>query len=587
MDTKKPKFKTVGGDMSMDISGHINLGLSLFVTTIVLHVINFIYLFKPNTEYLAWIFSVILNLLFPITWIIDVMKYPFGTYKMYMLGCIGVGIILECTALIMTVITNSIIQKRKEEHEDKIRSINHSDPTIQVPNKTVYDKIVNTVSGTIAEIVTMKYWIGSYFGSYGIESKQTDSTGYHVADQIKKNTEINKKLYTTTAVLIIGAITNYFTDQVATEFKKGLPHRSELGNNLYWWLSIIPHKITEFERMWQNAMEYFPVDAFSRFFLLFCGGFSFFLFSFFLRIFPKYTEVDSGKYSKEDTEFLKENDIKGLIFSTHFDIVNFPDIYNQSGGPVNFQGLIAFFFGLLMFLIVPFLATIFNIRSIASFVLLENPSILMIILYIGWLLLFIIPMIAVPPVADGVVTKTGSNLLIAIIGFLFALLGTPVLFMVFEIFSRMGGQPLSRYLKKGWVTPFDEDLLKSVMNNIPFGNGRAIIDPYNWIFMFITFTFFGLWFGIIKYGIQYDWLAEGGNGRTIKFIIIFLISMIVGWLFAFSPYFNVITILINCAIVPVKTVLFFLAPITILALSITQLALADQSSKVIGKVTDG
>jgi UDP-N-acetylmuramyl pentapeptide phosphotransferase/UDP-N-acetylglucosamine-1-phosphate transferase len=103
----------------------------------------------------------------------------------------------------------------------------------------------------------------------------------------------------------------------------------------------------------------------------------------------------------------------------------------------------------------------------------------------------------------------------------------------------------------------------------------------------IAFLFLGLWFGIMGAGIDQNWLADGGNGKIIKFIMIFIISMIIGWAFAFSSYFNILSMFLNMAIVPTKMVLFFLAPITILALSITQIALADKSHKVLGKVADG
>jgi hypothetical protein len=146
---------------------------------------------------------------------------------------------------------------------------------------------------------------------------------------------------------------------------------------------------------------------------------------------------------------------------------------------------------------------------------------------------------------------------------------------------------LSRYLKHGWYNLNDDNLFTSIIINLPFTNGRAFSDPYNWILLFIIITFFGLWFGILDSGIKDKWLDNGGNGKIIKFMMIFLISMIIGWIFAFSPYFNVISMLINIAMVPVKTVLFVLAPITILALSITQLALADKANKVLGTLSDG
>jgi len=566
----------------IDTYGHINLGLGLFVMMVALYVIDFVYLFKSKTEYLAWIFAFILNIVFPISWVMDVMKYPTNKYKYYLTGCLLVGIIIEFVALLITLITNSIIQKRITDFEIKRRLDKSTDPTASVSKDTTYDKIVNTISGIIAEIVTVNHWLSSYFKSSSNNSndhKKPDSS-YKVPDIILSTNEINKKLYTTTAVLIIASVSNYFVNQVNDEIEKGLPPKSILGNNIQWWLSLIPQKIEEGEILWQKVITGIPLDPFTRFFFLFCGGFSAFFFSF-IRIFPNFQEITDP--------YLKDQELKGYVLSTYFDIPTFPDIYNESAGPVNFQVLVSFFFGILMFLIFPFLATIFNMRSVASFILLENPSIWTIILYVGWLLLFIITFTSgiSNPVLPGVTNTETNNLLMVIIGFLFALLGTPVFFIVIEFLARFGGQPLSRYLKRGWYNPTDENLLSSIVNNLPFTSGRTFSDPYNWIILFIAFTFLGLWFGIMGSGIKDRWLDNGGNGKIIKFIIIFLISMITGWLLAFSPYFNVISMLINIAMVPVKTVLFFLAPITILALSVTQLALADKANKTLGKTSDG
>jgi len=566
----------------IDFYGHINLSLTLFVTMVALYVVDFVYLFKSKTEYLAWVFAFIMNVVFPISWAMDVMKYPTSAYKYYLTGCLFIGIFFEFMALLFTLITNSIIQKRILEFETKRRSDKSEDSNSSRSNDTTYDKIVNTISGIIAEIITVNHWLGSYFNSNSNNSdnnKKSDSS-YKVPDIILSTNEINKKLYTTTAVLIIGTVSNYFVNQVNDEIEKGLPPKSTLGNNVQWWLSLIPQKIEDGEMIWQNVINSIPIDPFTRFFLLFCGGFSAF-FLYFIRFFPNYKEITDP--------YLKNEGLKGYKFTTYFDIPTFPDIYNQSAGPVNFQVLVSFFFGLLMFIIFPFLATIFNMRSVASFVLLENPSILTIILYVGWLLLFIITFVSgiSNPVRPGVTNTGTNNLLMIIVGFLFALLGTPALFMVFEFLMRFFGQPLSRYLKRGWYNSTDENIVTSFVNNAPFTSGRTFSDPYNWIIMFIAFTFFGLWFGIMGYGIKDNWLNNGGNGKMIKFIMISLISMIIGWILAFSTYFNVISMLINIAIVPIKTVLFVLAPVTIVALSITQFALAEKANKVLGKTSDG
>jgi len=591
MDPKKPSYTNLGKVTNADLKntkeidtyGHLDLQLFVYLTGIMLYVVSFIFLFQKNTEYLAWIFSFMINILFPFTWFWDVMKYPINSYTGYLLGCISIGIIFEFTALLMTIITNSIIQERIEKYEkDKNVNKNGDLEDDNPPNNTIYEKIVNNISGTIAEIVSFNYRLSSYFNS---SSKNTSNnnknqTSYHVADEIQKNNKINKILYTTTAVLIIGSIANYFVDQVDYEIDKGLPSRSTLGSNIHWWLNLIPKKLEQLGGFWQKIVNMIPIDPFIKFIFLFCVGFCFFMFSFFVRIFPNYQEINDP--------YLNSEGVKGYVLSTKFDVVNFPDIYNDDIGEVNFQLLVSFFFGLMIFIIIPFIAMIFNLKSVVSFVLLENPSSTSIFAYLAWISLFIIPFLSgiSSPGGTGRNNPTTNKLLMVIIGFLFAVLGTPVWFMIFEFFSRLINRPLLRYLKQGWENVSNEGIIGSILRNLPFSGEK----PYSYSFvmlLFIIFPFLGLWFGIMGAGIEQNWLEDGGNGKIIKFIIIFIISMIIGWSFAFSSYFNIITMFLDMAIVPVKMVLFVLAPITILALSITQIVLADKSQKVIGKMADG
>ena len=124
MDPKKPSYTTLGkvtntalkNTKVIDTYGHIDLQLFIYLIGIVLYVISFIFLFQQKTEYLAWIFSFMINIIFPLIWVGDVMEYPFNSYKGYLLGCISIAIIFEFTALLMTIITNSIIQERIETY---------------------------------------------------------------------------------------------------------------------------------------------------------------------------------------------------------------------------------------------------------------------------------------------------------------------------------------------------------------------------------------------------------------------------------------------------------------------------------------
>jgi hypothetical protein len=84
-----------------------------------------------------------------------------------------------------------------------------------------------------------------------------------------------------------------------------------------------------------------------------------------------------------------------------------------------------------------------------------------------------------------------------------------------------------------------------------------------------------------------NWMKDYGNGKQVKFFTIVIMSLMVGWFLGLSWHFKMFSFVGKIAFVPIHYVLTIFAPITILALGITQVALADASAKVPIKVSDG
>jgi hypothetical protein len=55
------------------ISDYLQTGA--FFTITILLIINFVFLFKKNTYYISWIIGFVLFVLYPFTWVGDVLKY--------------------------------------------------------------------------------------------------------------------------------------------------------------------------------------------------------------------------------------------------------------------------------------------------------------------------------------------------------------------------------------------------------------------------------------------------------------------------------------------------------------------------------
>ena len=85
------------------------------------------------------------------------------------------------------------------------------------------------------------------------------------------------------------------------------------------------------------------------------------------------------------------------------------------------------------------------------------------------------------------------------------------------------------------------------------------------------------------------WLSNDGNNKFVKLFVIIIMSLMVGWFFALHMKFNMFYFLYDCVMQPSRAILFTLAPLTVVALAITQIIIADLTSKNIGNTikTDG
>jgi hypothetical protein len=615
----------------LETNAHLDIGTVSFLSWIGLYIVCFVYLFQSNTEYLAWIFSLIVNVLFPITWMMDVMEYPISNYKIYMLGCVIVGFIIELVALIITLITNSKVQSNiKKNQNDKDR-----ENTDSGENKTIYDEFNNFFSGLLAEIISFPYWFTSYWRGNKNTSTKFAKTDFYVNSRIGFFNEIIKKLFTTTAVLSIAVVANYFLDEVNIEHdRKENPH-SEMGSNIHWWISLVPVKVEQFDVFWQKIIAAIGMDPFFKFFCLFCIGFCSFFFGIFIRLIPtfstfgvKYVEtqtirdefcrnntdinepkcqengtqymptlfntvdlsgninqkfakdIDDNKEEAVQAKFLENNGLQGYILHLKYDVVNMPKIYNNDWGPINLPGLVGFFMSMAVIIIWCFLYYIFSIRlkfSIVDLILFNGKSESYILgsysFYLGIIGLFLITFLGCfytlnNNVFDSNNGHSTDSVVMFLLSFFFALVGTPVVALCYEFIARL-------------IKIFSPDM--PIISELLLDNNN-----YKYVFYaFMALSFLSLLFGTYGAGIDKkngNWLYNQGANKSIRAFVATIISIIFGWFTAFSSYFKMFTFLLNVISFPIRNIVFALGPITILALSITQLALAEKVKKIPGKV---
>ena len=538
---------------------HLDISTGSFLTGLALTVICIVYLFKPESEYLCWIFGLILLVVLPLTWLGNFIISMDSKYKWYITFCLFFGIILNFTAILMVIIYTTKLNDRIKEY-----------------NAT---QIVQPGKAPLK---------------------------YHINPDILSNYAKIKILFTTNLVLCITIIMNFFV-YIGEQYVDPTKIKPIMANNMYWWYKKIQNTFIWFDQLITSFISFIPIHGFLKMFFLFCGGFLFFFFSFFVRL--KTTWQDPEINTEERQNLINEfgYGLKGIFPVNNFDIVDFPNILVETAGPVDFAALSSFFLSVIITLIIWFTYLLFKnvlFKNVSSLDNLKNlkdklkdklkttipldklPSLpnglgmfflLIITFTINFLFLYL------PNAYDTSSDNANSKRYILFcLCFIFSLVGTPVVFMVFELLGRIIGVSLAGDLK-AYFFP------NSTTNKC---EGRSIIDcSYRVVYSIILLiaTFLGLLFGIYLNG-KGSWMDNNGNNSRIKIFVITILSILVGWFFALHLKFNMFSFLYEAILQPARAILFILAPITVLGLSITQVVIASKSANLTGpsiRKTDG
>jgi len=526
---------------NIDAFIHLDIFTGSFFTGIALTIICIVYLFEKNknTEYLSWIFGMALIILLPVTWIGDFWYSSNSNYKLYITFCLFFGIILNFAAILMLVLYTTRLNNRIQDRKTN---------EVLAPGKK--------------------------------------PSNFHINPNITDNYNKIKILFTTNLVLCIAIILNFFVYEGEKEGKKP----QIMAKNIYWWYDIIKRIIIYFDEYITKCISYIPIDGFLKMFLLFCAGFLFFFFSFFVKLTTTYKD---DRIMNQETQTLISEFGYGLVGvypSNNFEINDFPNILVETAGPVNFAALGSFFLTFTIALIINCLDNILNYLgifteniTIQSYKLPSNTS--NILLFVFSIISFIAlyygnlgSKLGQTPSNDGDIKSSNiisQNYILFCLCFIFALLGTPAVFIVFELLFRI----------------YPGISLGSILYN------KVYKGIFNYITVTISFViiFLSLLLGIFIYGGSFDgnkylhWLSNDGNNRYIKLFVVIIMSLMVGWFFALHLKFNMFSFLYNSVIQPARIALFILAPIGVLGLSITQIVMADISSKLVGNPiqTDG
>ena len=645
---------------------HLDIFTGSFLTGVILTIICIVYLFKKNTEYICWIFGIVLLVLLPITWLGDFMMSSNSKYKWYVGFCLFFGIILNFAAILMVVLYTTRLNNRIQEYKT-----NEVLKPGQTPGK------------------------------------------FHINPDILSNNQMVKIMFTTNLVLCITIIMNFFVYEGENKVSTNKDAKdSVMARNMYWWYKFIHDIFIRVDQFIITFLEFLPINGFIKMFLLFCGGFLFFFFSFFVKLKTTWTsqKISDDPYMQSQSEDYIQQLIKefgyglnGVYPANNFDIVNFPNILVETAGPVDFAALSSVFLSFAFAIIVWFISllvpndfkervnslsgtvstnmknniptvsgiknglktniptvsgvknglnstfsglkTIGNIfkkkggqsggseskmpyytligifitfcislvgliflycGTASSMVYLINTtffllgfimlgknigiSILLALFFTMNFLILYFGNLGSSKNDKSADNKTSQNYILFCLCFIFSLLGTPVVFMVFELLGRILGISFAGDLKSYFFPKSTTNTCE--VGRFPLGCQWRVIFSV----ALLGASFLGLLFGIFSYGTsigkpetQSTWLSGNGNSSQVKIFVVTILSIMVGWFFALHLKFNMFSFVYESVIQPARFILFFLAPITVLALAITQIVIASLSAKLVGDPikTDG
>ena len=529
---------------------HLDIGTATFVMCIIAFSICFSYLIPAsynspevyNIQFIALIVALCFTFIFPLSWVSSTIEYPDRNTKYYILVCLFVGIILEFVSLLMTMFTNNSAQTQAKEYN---ANLNPED----------------------------------------IESKKM----VVVTPSIIVNNQYIYKLFTTTIVLMIGCVATFFYDEVTIEkemIASGVNVKpvSTMGTNIHWWLTFVYEKANDFDNWWHQVMDMIPIASALKMFILFVIGFLIMFFIFVdLRILsspPSERKMNKSDYKLDKngnpltsfpntTSPLMQNGVfilygedniaesapirKPILNVRYLPNTFTPEAYSN----INLFALLMFFLSFLIcILIIP---TLYGIHSILQhFLNLNTLSILFtpipvsVILIVTFLLSFLLLYFYCPP---------SSNMIILyiLITFVFALLSGPVVLLLIELFTLTFFQSSLSVTGIGWY--------------LFVGLIIAI-----WIVTFSLNT------EIFNIG---NMVNRDSSANILQLFTVLFIAMTVGWFFGLSFHFDMFTFLFVLVFTPIKYVLKVFGPIAVLALTVTQIILASESSNKIGKTTAG
>jgi hypothetical protein len=336
-------------------------------------------------------------------------------------------------------------------------------------------------------------------------------------------------------------------------------------------LGLFMKAVNYLEDKWQyfiNSDKEKETNRFSPFFkafIMYCIGFL-------VTFFGIFVKLDKHPYINKE----------GLPIQD-FTIVNLPRIFSHNDG-ANTYALAGFFLGLMAFVIIFFGTVTMALKQqnvpgsrFQGITWLKYLSLSFPIITIGVCLIYFFGGGNFVKMADARTT------IYTILMFLFALLGTSLVYCVFEALSYIFGpsNTMTASLFSFWPR------FIKIHTGFDIGSGSNLVT------IILSIIFIGLWVGMAAGGASNSWISQmestdpnSQGDRPFNMVVVIIICMAVGTLMAMSTRFRVFASAVGFLLFLAQMITKWLGPITVLGISTAQLTLSSKAANATNQLTD-
>ena len=275
-----------------DVTKHIDLKLGSFIIPIIMYIASFPYTLNNKTsEYVAWILITFLNVVFPFTFVKELMaltsknvaKGATSGYAMvYSTASIIIAYLLQFIALLFVVLKNENIRRSKQRKGDYE---NEGRQNLDTNERSVErrDRIISTLFITGSVLVWAM--VSNHF-AYDLRPEMFMPTKEQVS-VIDSEKDLQSNIFTPV---------------------ERMQEMFPVGSKIHWFVRLIPNLLLMLDGYLHTGADMIPLDPLSKGALVYAASFIVILFSAFIRIKYEFkrTRIEHDGYIRYEKRLVQQ-----------------------------------------------------------------------------------------------------------------------------------------------------------------------------------------------------------------------------------------------------------------------------------------